>query len=76
MYNTETPLLFQQTVLLLLVSMSLAVIPAAAGESAQQHIDDPSTVLDMEPSESKVKIYKGFGYGYGGKDEFFNKKKD
>lgn len=62
--------MFQQTVLLLLVSMSLlAVIPAAAGDLAQQHIDDPSTALDMEPSESKVKIYNGFGYGYGGKDE-------
>ncbi|XP_046444928.1 glycine-rich protein-like [Daphnia pulex] len=60
--------LFVPTVLLLLlVSMSLlAVIPAAAGELAQQRIDDPSTALDMEPSESKVKIYKGFGYGYGG----------
>ncbi|XP_046632001.1 shematrin-like protein 1 [Daphnia pulicaria] len=59
--------LFVPTVLLLLVSMSLlAVISAAAGDLAQQHIDDPSTALDMEPSESKVKIYNGFGYGYGG----------
>jgi hypothetical protein len=44
----------------------LAVISAAAGDLAQQHIDDPSTAHDMEPSESKVKIYNGFGYGYGG----------
>ncbi len=77
--NTEKLHWFRQAVLLLLVLMSFAVshpvIPAAAGElDQQQHIEDRSTVLDMEPSESKVKkFYKGTGYGYGGKDEFFKK---